>query len=467
MRDARPVAARRLGRRRAAHPILAVAAPAAVVVTMMLGLASCGNSGDTATPSGSNVSSNSEVDAGGPNESPGVTDSEIKFASFGTNSANPLGTCVLDCFDAGVKAYFAWRNDEGGVHGRQLVLSEELDDQLMQNQQRALEIVSANDVFATFSAAQVASGWADIAQAGIPLYTWAINFNEMNGKPGIYGNAPVTCAGCTGPFIPWVAKQAGATKIASLGYGISQNSKDCANGQKASVERYAANTGQSAAYTNADLGFGLPNGIANEVTAMKSAGVDFIATCLDLNGVKTLEQEMARQGMGDVPVLHANTYDVDYISSAGDLFEGDFVGVGFRPFEADAGNSQIGKYHEWMEKTGAKETELAMNGWMNADLAYQGIKAAGPSFTRASVIEATNKLTAWSAGGLTTPIDWSRQHQFPTEGDQATNGYKDYCRSFVRVKSQKFELVGEKDKPFVCLDATGNTLPEAVYKNFE
>ena len=200
---------------------------------------------------------------------------------------------------------------------------------------------------------------------------------------------------------------------------------------------------------------------------MKSAGVDFIATCLDLNGVKTLEQEMARQGMGDVPVLHANTYDVDYISSAGDLFEGDFVGVGFRPFEADAGNSQIGKYHEWMEKTGAKETELAMNGWMNADLAYQGIKAAGPSFTRASVIEATNKLTAWSAGGLTTPIDWSRQHQFPTEGDQATNGYKDYCRSFVRVKSQKFELVGEKDKPFVCLDATGNTLPEAVYKNFE
>jgi len=465
MRDARPVAVRRHSRRSTAHPFLTAAIPAAVVLTMMLGLASCGNSGDSATPTGSNVSANSEV-ASGPNDSPGVTDSEIAFASFGTNSANPFGTCVLDCFDSGVKAYFEWRNSEGGVHGRQLKLTEELDDQLMQNQQRALEIVSANNVFAAFSAAQVANGWKELAAAGIPLYTWAINFNEMNGNPGIYGNAPVTCAGCTGPFIPWVAEQANAKKIASLGYGISQNSKDCANGQKGSVERYAKDTGQTAAYLNDNLDFGLPNGIAPEVTAMKDAGVDFIATCLDLNGVKTLETEMGRQGMGDVPVLHANTYDVEYISSAGDLFEGDFVGVGFRPFEADAGNSQIDKYHEWMQKTGAKETELAMNGWMNADLAYQGIKAAGPNFTRASVIEATNKLTDWNAGGLTTPIDWSRQHEFPTEADPVTHGYKDYCRSFVRVKSQKFELVGEKDKPFICFDPKNQAWTDPTMKNF-
>ena len=29
---------------------------------------------------------------------PGVTDDEIRFSAFGTNSNNPLGTCVLDCF---------------------------------------------------------------------------------------------------------------------------------------------------------------------------------------------------------------------------------------------------------------------------------------------------------------------------------------------------------------------------------
>ena len=72
----------------------------------------------------------------------------------------------------GIKAYFEWRNSEGGVHGRKLVLSTELDDELSKTS-KALEIVSANDTFATFSAAQVASGWAELAKAGIPTYVWA------------------------------------------------------------------------------------------------------------------------------------------------------------------------------------------------------------------------------------------------------------------------------------------------------
>ena len=36
---------------------------------------------------------------------------------MGTNSNNPLGTCVLDCFSDGVEAYFAFRNSQGGIFG--------------------------------------------------------------------------------------------------------------------------------------------------------------------------------------------------------------------------------------------------------------------------------------------------------------------------------------------------------------
>ena len=50
-------------------------------------------------------------------------DTEIKYASFGTITNNPTGLCFAECFDAGVKAYFAWRNDQGGIYGRKLVLS--------------------------------------------------------------------------------------------------------------------------------------------------------------------------------------------------------------------------------------------------------------------------------------------------------------------------------------------------------
>ena len=104
------------------------------------------------------------------------------------------------------------------------------------------------------------------------------------------------------------------------------------------------------------MAFGLPNGVGPEVTAMKDAGVDFIIGCLDLNGMKTIAQELERQGMGDVPMFHPNTYDAAFVAEAGDLFEGDIVGVPFRPFEADAGDSQLADFPEWMDETGSAIT---------------------------------------------------------------------------------------------------------------
>ena len=134
----------------------------------------------------------------------------------------------------------------------------------------------------------------------------------------------------------------------------------------------------------------------------------------------------------------------DFIKSAGDLFEGDLVQVSFRPFQADAGNSQLNTYKEWTEKSGGKVTEIGMEGWINADLAYQGLVAAGPNFTRESVIAATNQMKAFTAGGMIPAIDWSRQHEFPTDADPVSHGPVDDCRAFVRVKNQQFELVGPK-----------------------
>src|SRR4051812_43014552 len=111
---------------------------AAVIAVLALVLAACGSSSkdEASTPTtGANVHLSGV---------PGVSDTEIRFASFGTNSNNPLGNCYVVCYDAGIKAYFAMRNSEGGIYGRKLALTKELDDQVGQNQQRALEIISAN-----------------------------------------------------------------------------------------------------------------------------------------------------------------------------------------------------------------------------------------------------------------------------------------------------------------------------------
>ena len=50
---------------------------------------------------------------------PGVTDEAINFAVLGTGPSNPLGYCLLECFQGGVQAYFDYQNGLGGVNGRQ------------------------------------------------------------------------------------------------------------------------------------------------------------------------------------------------------------------------------------------------------------------------------------------------------------------------------------------------------------
>jgi branched-chain amino acid transport system substrate-binding protein len=442
--------------------------PKVLLVLALLVAAACGNADDDDDGGSAAPDDQSSGESATPASGvPGVTDDEIRFAAFGTNSNNPLGTCNLDCFVDGINAYFAFRNSEGGIGGRDLVVSTELDDELSRNQERALEIVSADDVFGAFSATQLANGWADVAEAGIPLYVWGIHSVEMNGQESIFAANGVTCGTCTSRSLPYAGTLVDATTVGVLGYGVSEASKDCAGANRDSVEMYADETGQEVGYFNDDLAFGLPNGIAPEVTAMKDAGVDFVTGCMDLNGMKSLAQEMERQGMGDVPMLHPNTYDQAFVEEAGDLFEGDLVLVSFRPFEAEAGDSGLDDYFHWMEETGSEPTEPAMQGWINADLAYQGIVAAGENFDRQSVIEATNQMTDYTADGLVNAIDWSRQHDAPTQDDPATHGYAHECYAFVQVHDGEFSVVGDADKPWSCWDNESRDWSDPEPTNFD
>ena len=166
---------------------------------------------------------------------------------------------------------------------------------------------------------------------------------------------------------------------------MNDASKDCTDATAAGIDAFSSETGVDLAYKNNSLAYGLPNGIGPEVTAMKKAKVDFISTCIDLNGMKSLAQELERQGMEDVVLFHPNTYNQDFIAEAGDLFEGDYVIALFRPFEADNAGTAVETFETWMEKQRERPSELAMVGWINATLAYDGLLAAGPEFDRDKV----------------------------------------------------------------------------------
>jgi hypothetical protein len=447
---------------------------AGAFLVLVLAAAACGNSGDDDTSSGTTAADSEAPSAGGESHRdefvsisgvPGVTDDDITYTVVGTKQGNPLGTCIVDCYVQGIEAYFAWRNSEGGIYGRDLKVGDVVDDELVSNQARALDIISANNAFGNFQATLLATGWGDLDSAGIPTYAWGINATEAANRSHIFPSAVIRCADCTGRTVPYVASLAGAQHAALLGDGATENSKVCTNTTAHSVETYQDDTGVDAAYVNDDLAYGLPNGIGPEVTAMKNAGVDFIATCIDLNGMKTLAQELHRQGMDDVVLYHPNTYNQQFVKDAGDLFEGDYVTVGFRPFEADGEGTQQADFMEWMDKQGNEPSELAMVGWLNASLAFEGLLAAGPDFDRDKVTAATNAMTDFTAGGLLEPINWTEAHT-PYTQDTRDQDSSDECSAIVKIVDGEFQTVAPKDKPWLCWSNTDLDWAEPTPTNF-
>jgi hypothetical protein len=74
---------------------------------------------------------------------------------------------------------------------------------------------------------------------------------------------------------------------------------------------------------------------------------------------------------------------------------------------------------------------------------YDGLKAAGPDFTRQKVIDALNKMTHVDANGLAAFVDWTIQH---TEKNPPLT-----CAAYVKIEGSKFvPAFVPKGKNFVC-----------------
>jgi ABC-type branched-subunit amino acid transport system substrate-binding protein len=182
---------------------------------------------------------------------------------------------------------------------------------------------------------------------------------------------------------------------------------------------------------------------------MKKANVDFVFTCMDLQGVVTLAKEIKKQQLKAVQYL-PNGYDPTLLEEFGDLFEGSYVGIAFVPFEAKEKPKSLQTYLEWMDKTGAPKSELTMNGWLSAELFVEGLRGAGPAFDRQKVVDAINKMTNWNADGLNFGVDWTTAH---TQSQPQ-------CTAVVKIQSSKFVPQLDTDKHFTCFDSREGPLVE-------
>ena len=422
-------------------------------VALAVGVAACGNSpGKSAQPD----STSGDASTGGSQvavDAPGVTATEIRVGGV-ASTTNPLGGLEGDAFN-GVRAYFDKINDEGGIYGRKLVLAAERDDKLANNKAEVQGLLTQDNVFAVLPVATLLFTGADLlVQEKVPTFGWNIN-GEWSGTPtdprsNLFGQAgSYICFTCASPVLPWLLGQAGRHKVGLLAYAVPQ-SADCADGTTNSFEKYGAMTDSSVAFTDKSLAYGTAD-LSVQVSKMKDAGVDFVATCMDTNGVITLAKEMKKQGLDAVQSL-PNGYDHQLLSEYGDLFQGSYVRTDFAQFELEDKPQGLQDYLAAMNKLGKEPTENSTVGWLNANLFVEGLKAAGPNFSRQSLIDAINKMTDYNADGMLAGVDWTTAHT----QDQSTTRF---CQFFSKIEDSTFKMdFSQPGKPFVCAVVNGDTI---------
>jgi ABC-type branched-subunit amino acid transport system substrate-binding protein len=440
---------------------------AAAGTALALVLAACGNAGDdsdtgggTTAPGGTGDVSEDQLDEFVPIDEVGVTDTEIRVSVI-TAATNPLGGKYREFAD-GIEAYFEMVNSEGGIYGRDLTIAKVRDDQVVANQREVLAALDEDNPFAVFVAALLFTGATDLAAENVPTFGWNIN-PEWTGPPNFFPNLGSICFGCTGKTIPWLAKELGATKVGVLGYGVSPQSKLCAEGNRKSFERYAQESGAEVVYYDDTLPFGVTD-LSAHVAAMREAGVEFITTCMDINGVFTLAQEMDKQGLEAVQHMPQG-YDLDFIARSGGVFEGNYIIPQFVAWQHEPQPDALQQFFDWMDQIGKEPVELSMQGWIAADQFYTGLKLAGPEFDRQKLIDALNTMTAYTAGGLIQPIDWTRQHEDPKENVEARGELG--CQNFVQVRGTELVSVFNEDgKPWLCWHARDEEWEEPTSYSF-
>ncbi len=409
----------------------------AVLVTAAT-LAGCSGSGTSSSssappPSGTSGSGGSQV---------------IKVGSIATRTG--VGAGDFASFLPGMEAYFDMVNAKGGVSGHKLQLAYDLDDggNPTNFTQLAHTLIQQDDAFAAF----ISTYWFSpnlFVSTGIPTYGYNVSGNWA-GPPNLFaaGGSIQDYHALAAP-VAYLMKQTHTTSAAiiSYGQGIPASYPAC----KATADDLTAG-GINVSYLDLDATLaGDFTAAAQQILNHRS---DFVLTCIQGSDNITLARALQQYGV-HVTQLWLSGYDQALLDQYRDLMQGVYVDAnGFVPFTAPAqfpgAYPGMAHYLSVMKQyePGYVSSQLAMQGWQSAALLAAGVAAAGTDVTRQNVIQATNRITNFTAGGLTSLVNWTTAH--------TTQSFPN-CPSFVRVKGDQFlPALGQGHQVFICFNQNTN-----------
>jgi len=366
-------------------------------------LASACSSSPKATPP-TTTAANTSTTAGGSSTSgaasPGVTSTQVTVGQV-DDLTKPIPGLFKGAED-GTKAYFAYVNSQGGVNGRKIKLDAQdsgYDNGVVANATQA-QIKSDFALVGGFSLVDAAEEPL-IRSTGMPDVAYPLD-QGLSNLPTSYSPAPNPNNDYPLTIFR-VLKKKFPTQIKHVGI-LWANATPSTAASEVAFERAAKSEGfgivYSTGFTPSQTTF-----LANVLT-MKAKGVQMFFTLQMPDAyAATVAKEMQQQNFNPVNV-EGDAYSNNLITEGGPAVDNMYLDTGYLLYlDADANQPAVKLFTKWMREADPNPqfTLQAVYGWAAAQLFVQGLRNAGSTPTRASLMAALNKITSFDAGGLLSP----------------------------------------------------------------
>jgi branched-chain amino acid transport system substrate-binding protein len=379
---------------------------------------------------------------------PGVTSNSITVGTISTQTG-PIASNFSSLI-YGEKAYYQYINAQGGVNGRKIDYKYQLDDggNPTTFNQLANTLINQDHVFAVTGVATAFFSPNLFVEAGMPTYGYNVTGNWAGPKNLFAAGGSVQYYPAEGPIVGYVSKQTKSPKIAFVAYGVAASSAACQAGATA-----LSSNGFQVVYTDFKVSYPGTT-VATDVQRMKQAGANMIVSCMDVQGNITMARAVQQYGLKATQLWFSGN-DQSTLQQNKSLMQGVYFSIAHVPYTSPTSTYPgLKLYLTQMQKYEPKyvNDEIAIQGWESAALFVQGVKMAGNNLTQANVIKQDNSLTAFTAGGLTTPTNWK---------SAGHSGHAPpYCGAYIKVVGTKYVATLNKGKNvFVCFQSINPNKP--------
>jgi branched-chain amino acid transport system substrate-binding protein len=379
--------------------------------------------------------------------SPGVTSNAIYVGTLATESG-PLAPGFGEIVN-GAQAYFNMINAEGGVNGRKIYIKYEENDggSTTNDETEARTLVQQDHVFAVVAVGTpFFTGSTFLAQSGTPTFGYVVT-QDWNKYPNLFGAYGSYLDYSTEePVSGYLSSAFHAKSVAVLAYNFGPSSQPCAD-IAAGVTHFGFHLGFE------DLNFGIGASPTADVQKMKAAGVDLVFSCMEGTDNLAFSKAMLQFGM-NTHFVWLDGYSQSVIKANPTVMNGVVFEEGHVPFEAatqfPGAFPALQQYITTMQHYYPQYVydDTAIQGWINAEQFVTGLKAIGRNVTQNRLVDAINKETDFTAGGLVAPVNWLTSHN---------SAIPPYCAASVEDENGTTSVIfNHGDSVFICLGANSD-----------